>query len=166
MPYMYQCHCAWDLRLEKHTELHKKRTVRERERSIPPLHWRSLIDLPMPQAVVGGAACHVDDVDHCLFWKFCLNLVILKCSYRYKLKTSSYLQTHLVVVMAFHGFLLLAKVACISICFMSPIEGAQADDNGVQWYRTAQNTGDRIAKQPGLTFGGDYSFDQVISINR
>ena len=49
---------------------------------------------------------------------------------------------------------------------MDQIEGAQAEDNDVQWYRTAQNNGDRIAKQPDLTFRGDFSFDQVISINR
>ena len=36
----------------------------------------------------------------------------------------------------------------------------------VEWYRTAQNTNDRIAKQPDLIFGGDFSSDQVININR
>ena len=69
-------------------------------------------------------------------------------------------------MMVFHGFLLLAQLACIGICFMDQIDGALVEDNSVQWYRTAQNTGDRIAKQPDLAFGGDFSFDQVISINR
>ena len=66
--------------------------------------------------------------------------------------------------MAFHSwFLLLAKLVCV-ICFMDQTDGTP---NSVEWYRTAQNTNDRIAKQPDLTFGEDFSSsDPVISINR
>lgn len=64
--------------------------------------------------------------------------------------------------MAFHGFFLLTKLACI-ISFIDLIGGTL---NSVQWYRTAQNTDDRIAKQPDLIFGGDFSSDQVINIDR
>ena len=65
--------------------------------------------------------------------------------------------------MEFHGFLLLAKLACV-ICFI--VDQTNGAPGSVEWYRTAQNTNDRIAKQPDLTFGGDFTSDQVININR
>ena len=69
--------------------------------------------------------------------------------------------------MAFHGsFLLLAKLTVCIVCFMDQAASGVPKDNSVQWYRTAQNTDNRIANQPDLTFGGDFSFDQVININR
>lgn len=70
--------------------------------------------------------------------------------------------------MAFHGssVLLLAKLACIIIYFTIDQTNGVPNDNSLQWYRTAQNTDDRMAKQPDLTFGEDFSFDQVININR
>ena len=36
----------------------------------------------------------------------------------------------------------------------------------VQWYRTAQNTQDRLTRQPDTQFGPDFPADTVVTINR
>ena len=36
----------------------------------------------------------------------------------------------------------------------------------VEWYRTAQNTADRLTKKDDLTFGEDFSMDEVVEIKR
>ena len=41
-----------------------------------------------------------------------------------------------------------------------------ANTTVVQWYRTAQDTSDRLTSQPDVQFGADFSSDAVIYINR
>ena len=37
---------------------------------------------------------------------------------------------------------------------------------GIEWYRTAQGTSDRLTKQPNITFGGDFPSSATIAVNR
>ena len=66
--------------------------------------------------------------------------------------------------MVFHSCLTFVKLAGI-FYFISGIFGF-AEETNVQWFRTAQNTDDRLTKQPDFNFGEDFTFDQVININR
>ena len=36
----------------------------------------------------------------------------------------------------------------------------------IEWYRTAQDTPDRLSKQPDLTFGADFPSEVTVSIKR
>ena len=36
----------------------------------------------------------------------------------------------------------------------------------VEWYRTAQGTGDRITSQPTVSFGADFASNTTVTINR
>lgn len=49
------------------------------------------------------------------------------------------------------------------LCAAGLISVSTAD---VQWYRTAQGNSDRLTKQSDLQFGADFSYDQVVMINR
>eukprot|EP00731_Ephydatia_muelleri_P037747 Em0551g6a len=53
------------------------------------------------------------------------------------------------------------------VCCLSLFHLARGTDvNEIQWYRTAQNTTDRISPQPSLQFGGDFPSDVAITIDR
>ena len=62
--------------------------------------------------------------------------------------------------MARHAVMSLTLICLIFLnnCF--------ANVTNVEWYRTAQHTGDRLTKQPDLNFGDDFAMDRVITIKR
>ncbi|KAL5463704.1 hypothetical protein EMCRGX_G032629 [Ephydatia muelleri] len=56
------------------------------------------------------------------------------------------------------------QIAC---CFsLLLLHNGGASTTEIQWYRTAQNTTDRISPQPSLQFGGDFPSDVTITIDR
>ena len=63
--------------------------------------------------------------------------------------------------MSFQSCLLFIKLAGI-FSFIGQVNGIAS----VQWFRTAQNTDDRMAKQPDLSFGEDFNLEQVVNVNR
>ena len=65
-------------------------------------------------------------------------------------------QGHLSIMAAAVFFALLVAVVCRS--------GGSATT--IQWYRTAQGTNDRLTKQTNVTFGGDFTSDTAITVDR
>ena len=65
---------------------------------------------------------------------------------------------------------LLASVWCFSAVGSAVGDGVRArgavNYTVIQWYRTAQNTTDRLTKQADVQFGADFPSDAVIYINR
>ena len=59
----------------------------------------------------------------------------------------------------------MSYVTCI-LAYLLAISNSHVAEANVQWYRTAQGTSDRLTKQSDLQFSGDFSFDQVVMINR
>ena len=59
----------------------------------------------------------------------------------------------------------MSYVACMLV-WLFAINSCHVARGDIQWYRTAQGTADRLAKQSDLQFSGDFSFDQVVMINR
>lgn len=57
-------------------------------------------------------------------------------------------------------------LACTLAYIVSLVVICSADGGNVQWYRTAQNTNDRITKQSDVEFGEDFSLDTVVEIKR
>ena len=60
----------------------------------------------------------------------------------------------------------LLALAFVICCLEAPRVDCSTDVADIRWYRTAQNTADRLTEQPGLNFGGDFAMDQVIMIKR
>ncbi len=56
------------------------------------------------------------------------------------------------------------SVTVFFVVCLAALNGCLAVD--VHWYRTAQSTTDRLTKQDDLKFQDDFSFNQVVTINR
>ena len=55
--------------------------------------------------------------------------------------------------------------AIFAVCTMLHLASI-TDCASVEWYRTAQNTADRLTKKDDLNFGEDFSMDEVVKIKR
>ena len=53
------------------------------------------------------------------------------------------------------------------LLFLHLVNGATGKEaSNIQWYRTAQNTTDRISRLPDLPFGEDFPSDAVVVVDR
>ena len=54
-----------------------------------------------------------------------------------------------------------AIIGLLVLFYSSVISGED-----IQWYRTAQGTGDRLTKQANISFGNDFESDAFLLVNR
>ena len=57
-------------------------------------------------------------------------------------------------------------IAYIAVCLLTTASKAINNNTKVQWYRTAQYTGDRLTRQQDFDLGTDFKMDQAIEISR